>query len=429
MKKFIRIAAAVLSAALVASCGNSGNNEEAFVPALPKDTMCTIKIAGSYSNFEALEMEFDRFKTFYNKDLALEYVKPDDYDNNLGTILSGEDKPNIFFAEPRMLDNEKYSAVVPHMEDLSDPNLKLNLDCIRPNLINRDKDGKVRMVPIFSRTYGALVNVDLFKKEGIEIPTTWSGLISACEAFLAKNYKSPIMGYSKDKKSSSGLMNVIAYPLFIADLAKNPEALRLANDLDPAAGAYMRPALEKIKTLIDKGCINIQECDQIGDNYTKTLLRFLAGDVPMMVCNGDTVSGAKKREKESPEYKANPFNYQFYPIPVTEQGGYFVDSVSLQFAVNKDCDNLDMTNEFMRFLLRSNELNDMAASKGLISTSKSKSSNAVYAPFNNVPAERTISPEDIGVKDTLVTQIRIASYEVGKGMDIDTAVSKYGQFN
>ena len=74
-------------------------------------------------------------------------------------------------------------------------------------------------------------------------------------------------------------------------------------------------------------------------NYEKVLLRFFDGDVPMMVCNGDTVSGAKKRESKSEPFKASPFEYSFYPIPVTEQGGYFIDSPSLEFSINKDCEN------------------------------------------------------------------------------------------
>jgi multiple sugar transport system substrate-binding protein len=51
-----------------------------------------------------------------------------------------------------------------------------------------------------------------------------------------------MMGYSL--KSSGCFMYTVAYPLFIATLAENPEALALANKLDPAAGEYMRPALE-----------------------------------------------------------------------------------------------------------------------------------------------------------------------------------------
>ena len=428
MKKLC-VALNVLMTALLASCGSTpeGPSDE-FKPSLDTKTECNIRVVGNYSNFEALEAEFDRFNEYYPS-VTLEYVKLDDYENNLSIALNGNDKPNIFFSEPKMIGSEKYSSVASHMEDLSDAKLKLNLDCLRSSLINRDSEGKIYMVPVFSRTYGFLVNTDLFTKEGLEIPTKWSELLTSCEAFISKGYASPIMGYSKDKKPSSGLMNVIAYPLFIAELAKNPEALKLANDLDPKAGVYMRGALEKVKTLIDNKSINIDECEKIGDNYEKVLLRFFEGDVPFMVCNGDTVSGAKKREAKSEAYKANPFKYSFYPIPVTEEGGYFIDSPSLEFAVNKDCNNLDMTNEFMRFLVRTKELDDMAVGKGLITPTKSKSFMPVYAPFSSIPENRTISPEVIGVKDTLATQIRIASYQVGKGeITIQEAIDQYGSF-
>jgi multiple sugar transport system substrate-binding protein len=51
----------------------------------------------------------------------------------------------------------------------------------------------------------------------------------------------------------------------------------------------------------------------------------------------------------------------------------------------------------------------------------------VYDRFGSVPAERTISPEVLGIKDELTTQIRIASYKVGKGdLTIDEAIAQYG---
>ena len=97
--------------------------------------------------------------------------------------------------------------------------------------------------------------------------------------------------------------------------------------------------------------------------------------------------------------------------------------------MNKNCENLDMTNEFMRFLIKTTELDRMASEKGLITTSKTAPFEANYAPFNDIPAERTVSPEVIGVKDTLATQIRIASYQVGRGeITVDEAVAKYGSF-
>ena len=438
MKKLLSIVSTLFVTTLLVSCGGKQEeNLDEFKPSLDTNTKCEIKVVGSYDNFEALEKKFDEFNEFYPH-VSLSYEKKDKYDENIATFLVG-DKPNIFFAQPKYMGKE-YVSVVEHMEDLSDPALKINVDCIRPNLLNQDNKGKVLMVPIFSRTYGMIVNKDLFQKEGLNIPTTLTEFLNVCNAFREKGYKSPLMGYSnydikKDKDGnitaknvSNGLMNTVVYPLVVAELAKNKEALDLANNLDSRAGEYMRKALETMKQLLDAGNSNLTECDKIGDSYNKTLLRFLDGDVPMMACNGDTVSGAKKRETKSEAYQANPFNYSYYPIPLAEQGGYFIDSPSVEFAVNKDCDNLDMTNEFMRFLIRTSVLDSLSVEKGLINTTKTTPfATPVYAPFNDVPPERTIAPEVIGIKDQTATQIKNAAFYVGRGdLTIDEVVARYG---
>ncbi len=425
MKKLFCIILVVFMAVSLAACGGKTQDEE-FKPALDTNTSCNITVVGSYDNFEALEAEFDRFNKIY-PNVRLSYSKLDDYNNTIGMALESNNKPNIFFSYAWMIGNEKYSSVISHAEILSDPALKINMNCIRPGLINKDADGKVYMVPVFSRTYGMLINKNLFEKEGLSVPTTWEELLNVCEAFSKKGYTSPMMGYSA--KSSSCLMNTIAYPLFVAELAKNPEALAKANNLDSAAGEYMRSALEKVEQLIDKGCVDLEECDKISDNYTKVILRFFEGDVPMMICTGDTVSGTKKRESQSEAFTKSPFEYSFAPIPLTDKGGYFIDSPSIEFSVNKDCENLDMTNEFIRFLISNKELSQMASIKRLVTPTSDLSFDAVYAPFCKMPAERTFSPEVLGIKDQLTVQIRIASFKVGKGeLSIDEAIEMYGKF-
>ena len=428
MKKLLCIILVIFTAVSLSACGGKPQEETAagFKPALDTNTSCSITVVGSYDNFEALEAEFDRFNEIY-PNVQLSYLKLDDYNNVLGTVLEGNDKPNIFFSYTWMIGNEKYDQVFAHTEDLSDSALALDLNCIRPGLINHDAEGCVLMVPVFSRTYGMLVNNDLFKKEGLSIPTTWTELMAVCEGFRSKGYTSPMMGYSL--KSSSCFMYTVAYPMFIATLSENPEALALANKLDPAAGQYMRPALEAVEQLIQNGCIDLAECDLIEDNYTKVILRFFDGDVPMMICAGDNVSGTKKRESQSEPFTNSPFEYTFAPIPLTEEGGYFIDSPSVEFSVNKDCDDLDMTNEFMRFLLSDKELNEMASVKRLVTPTKDLSFDAVYAPFGQVSAERTISPEVLGITDPLTVQIRIAAYQVGQGeITIAQAITMYGSF-
>ena len=191
----------------------------------------------------------------------------------------------------------------------------------------------------------------------------------------------------------------------------------------------MRPALEAVERLIQTGCINLEACDKIEDNYTQVILRFFEGDVPMMICTGDTVSGTKKREGQSEAFTKAPFNYTFLPIPMTDDGGYFIDSPSVEFSVNKDCDDLDMTNEFMRFLITNEELNEMASVKRLVTPTADLTLDSVYAPFSKVPAERVISPEVLGILDPLTVQIRVAAFQVGKGeITVDEAIAMYGSF-
>jgi multiple sugar transport system substrate-binding protein len=426
MKRLLGIALILCVLVTLTGCKSKPKEESAagFKPALDTQKSCKITVAGDYGNFEALEAVFDRFNEIY-PNVQLSYVKLDDYNNTLVTALKGNDKPNIFFSYAWMIGNEKYKDVFALAEDLSDPKLGLDLKCIRSGLINRDAEGHVMVVPVFSRTYGMLVNNDLFKKENLKVPTNLTELLSVCREFKNKGYKNPMMGYSV--KSSSCLMNTVAYPIFLATLSKNSEALQNANKLDPSAGEYMKPALEAVRKLIDNGCVDLSECDKIEDNYTKVILRFFEGDVPMMICTGDTVSGTKKREKQSEAFTNAPFDYTFSPIAATDEGGYFIDSPSVEFSVNTSCNDLDMTNEFIRFLIRKDELNNMASVKRLVTPTSDLSFDSVYAPFGSVPSERIISPEVLGITDPLTVQIRLASFYVGKGeMTIDEAAAKYG---
>ena len=252
MKKMLCAFLAALLAIVQMTCVSlaQAGAAGAFQPRLDPDTECQITVIGSYSNFEALEAEFDRFNEYY-PDVELSYVKPDDYNNLLGTVLESSNAPNIFFSYQWMCGNEKYQQACAHMEDLADPGLGLELDCIRPGLLSPDSDGHLLMVPIFARNYGMLVNHNLFEKEGLQVPTTWEELQAVCEAFLSKGYASPMMGYSAD--SSGCLMNSLVYPEMVAALAADPEALQAANKMDPAAGEYMRSGLESMMKLIEKG--------------------------------------------------------------------------------------------------------------------------------------------------------------------------------
>lgn len=423
-KSLILTALVLLGLATGGSARQVAKAEAGFRPALEPSIECQIDVVGGYNNFEALEAEFDRFNEYY-PNVQMMFTKIDDYNNMVGMVLSGNAAPDIYVNYSWMYGREQYSASINHAENLADPALNLNLDCIRDNIILNTDDGTLPMVPVFSNTYGMLVNNDLFEKEGLSVPTTYPELVAVCHAFREKGYANPMMGFSREETTS--LFTVAIYPFFCGTVAHDAQAVKKLNAMDPSAGEYMRPALEKVAQFINDGCVNLDACAEIENNYDAVILRFFEGDIPMMTCSGDTVSGTKKREARSEAFIANPFTYSFTPIPMADEGVYFLDMPNLQFSVNKDSANLDMANEFMRFLITSRELNEMALSKGLVSPTKDLSFNSIYAAFGSVPESRVLSPEVIGLTDDAVIQLRQAVYSVGTGaMTIDEAIARYG---
>ena len=430
MKRIMCVFLAVLMLLGLTACGTekqeAAPTEAGFKPALDSSSSCHISVAGGYSNFEALEAEFDRFNEYYpNVDLT--FTKVDDYNNMIGMVLNGNDAPDIYVNYSWMYGREQYQASIDHAENLADPSLGLDLDCIRSNMILNTGDGTLPMVPVFSNTYGMLVNNDLFKKEGLSVPTTYQELVAVCNAFREKGYENPMMGFSREETTS--LFTLTIYPFFCGTLAQDEEAVKKLNSLDPSAGEYMRSSLEKIVQFLNDSCVNLDACAEIENNYEAVILRFFEGDVPMMACSGDTVSGTKKRESRSESFLAKPFSYSFVPVPMSDDGAVFLDMPNLPFSVNKDSANLEMANEFMRFLVTSRELSEMAQNKGLMSPTKDLSFNSMYAAFGSIPENRIISPEVLGLSDDAVIQLRMAVYGVATGaMTIDEAVAGFGTY-
>ena len=430
MKKAMCMFLAVLMILGLAACGaekqEAAPTEAGFKPALDSSSSCHISVAGGYSNFEALEAEFDRFNEYYpNVDLT--FTKVDDYNNMIGMVLNGNDAPDIYVNYSWMYGRDQYQDSIDHAENLADPSLGLDLDCIRSNMILNTGDGTLPMIPVFSNTYGMLVNNDLFKKEGLSVPTTYQELVAVCNAFREKGYENPLMGFSREETTS--LFTLTIYPFFCGTLAQDEEAVKKLNSLDPSAGEYMRSSLEKIVQFLNDSCVNLDACAEIENNYEAVILRFFEGDVPMMTCSGDTVSGTKKRESRSESFLAKPFSYSFVPVPMSDEGAVFLDMPNLQFSVNKESANLEMANEFMRFLVTSRELSEMAQNKGLMSPTKDLSFNSMYAAFGSIPESRIISPEVLGLTDDAVIQLRMAVYGVATGaMTIDEAVAGFGTY-
>ena len=428
MKKRIKtIISMVLVAMLavgVAGCGQESTSKE-FSPKYSSDTEYKLSVVGTYSNFESLESAIERFYAHYPNG-EIEYTYLDDYRNTIVQALAGQEPPDIYVVQPWMYGNEQFDSLFNGAEDLSDPELGINLDCIRSGLKWEMDDGKILTLPIFATSYGMLVNMDIFEKEGLKVPKNFGELKETCDKLKAAGYESPVMG--SNTTTTPGIGYSFAYPMFAKTVKDDRSIESNLNNLEPSAGEAMRPALSRLKEFVDYGCIDISKCsEEIENDYEAVILRFFEGDVPMMLCSGDVVSGTKKRESKSEAFSANPFKYDFYVAPSGDKGGYYMDSMSLLFSVNKHSANLDMTNEFIRFLTSKEELGLMAEKKRLITPTKDYSVDEVYSSLSGFPGDRTINFRDTEILDTAVKEFRAAAYAVINGeMTVDEAVVGYG---
>lgn len=427
MRKTVRtlLTLGLTSMLLLQGCGSGKSADAPFTPKYDKDTEFSLTVAGDYSNFESLEAEFERFYEYY-PNASLQYVSLDDYGNVISSALVGSEPPDIFTTKSAMIGNEKYDDMFAACEVLSDDSLGINYSCIRDSLIRTTDSGDVVMLPIFTTSYGMLVNMDIFEKEGLKVPTNFKELMTVCEKLKAAGYESPVMG--TDRFSGSGLFNNFVYPMYAYNVIKNNDKIDALNNLEPGSGELMRPALERLDEFVKSDCIDVAKCqEEIADEYDQVIMRFFEGDVPMMLAAGDVVSGTAKRESKSDAFTANPFKYRFFTAPAGDKGGYFINSISICFSVNKNSRNIDMANEFMRFLISKKELNNMAGLKRLITPTDDFSSDELYSAIADIPDDRSFSDKETGLLDPAVRQFRAAIYAVGNGtMTVDEAVAAYG---
>ncbi len=416
----------LLVAALAGCSGKDGKAtkgaEEPFVPKLDTQTECKITVVGHYNNFEALEAEFNRFTEYY-PNVKMNYTYLDNYNGIIVTALTSDEAPDIFFTYPWMANQQEYQTVFDVAEDLSDPALGIHLSCIRENLLYRDEAGHVPTVPVYTTTYGMMVNESIFEKEGLAIPKTYDELISVCEALKKAGYSSPVMAYNR----GSFMLFPLYYPYFCAQIQGNEKAIQEMNDMKPGAGEYVRDTLEKAVDFMGRGFVDLESCNELENDYQAVILRFFEGDVPMMFASGNTVSGTEKRESQSEAFSANPFKYSFHPVPSTKEGGYFLNAISIGFAVNKNSANLEMTNEFMRFLVTTQELNQMAQAKRMVTPCSDMSLDGVYAAFGELDTKRIVNLSELGLADAPDSQVRRAGWQVSNfNMTVDEAVKAFG---
>lgn len=421
MKRTIGLFFATVMVLATSGC----NSEKAFSPNLDTTTACKISVKGHYDNFEALDEQIHKFNSFY-PNVEITYTKVDNYtkEDVANALFVGDTAPDIYFINNAWESDSRYTNLFKYAEDLSDPKIDIDLSAVRDGLIYKDKEGHVPFVPIFTNSYGMIVNEEIFSKNNLSIPKTYTQLVHVCNSLIELGYTSPIMSYNASLYS-------LYFPYFLSTINGDKKAIDALNSLEASAGSYLKEGLEKANDFNNYHFIDKAKCTEeiAKDNTDGICLRFYKGDVPMMFTEVNRLSGSHKREASSEEYKKNPFKYSFQPIPTDDNGGYFFNTITLSFAVNKESKNLEMANEFMRFLIRSQSLNEMNSSKRQISPAKTLGDDKLFNSFKQVLKEnRVLYNYTVGLSSNADTQARKAFDALLGGASINEAMAQYGSY-
>ena len=420
-----------IMALAIAGCNNTPaeEKEEPFSPNLDTTTESEIIIKGHYSDFNDLLDQINVFNTYY-PNIAVHYVPVSTYtkEATIKDLFVGDNAPDIYFVNNGWESIAMYVPFFEHAEDLSDPSTGIDLSKIREDLIYKDKNGHVPVVPIFTNAYGMIVNEELFENNNLSIPKTYNELIQVCNSLIDLGYESPVMSWK-------GSIYSLYFPYFLSTINGNQEAIEGLNNSaengDNAGGKYLRSALEKALDFNNYHFIDKDKCNDTftKDDRTGLLKPFYKGDIPMIFTEANRLSSSYKSEADSEDWKKHNFKYSFQPIPTTEEGGYYYNTHTLSFGVNKDSKNLAVANEFMRFLIRYDTINTLNSAKRQISPAKVLGEDKFFNSFKDVLKEdHVLYNYKIGLSAEADTQARLAFNDLLSGTSIDTVIANYGSY-
>lgn len=367
MKKKSKKLLAMLCAGTIALTGVTGcgtdlktvEKEEKFESALDTQKAVELGISGYMANFEALDQVINDFNDIY-PNVTISYEQ--NTQNGLVDYLNNADYNDIFMTSETNIrvKDQAESYAYDWCEDLAQDEYKINTSEIDPELIEACMvDDKLVRIPIAKLMCGIVVNEDLLKENGLEIPQTYDEFLDACKV-LKDN------GYTPIQASKYHAYSDLMLPMGMALVGNDKDLNAKAMSGDTSYAEALTPVFERLQTLIDNGYLDYSVNETYpDDNYDQAILKFFEGDVPFWVATTECVSGMKKRESKSEAFTKNPFSYKFVNAPMGDKGVFDYEEPWYGFSLNKESKNKDYAVEFLRFMARTDELNKLAEVKGM----------------------------------------------------------------
>lgn len=306
MKKVIALMLVLAMALGLAACRDAGSGKTEIDVIMSQYGSYTAEWWASFEQeFEAANQDID---------LNVEIVSWSEIYSVVTTRISTGEQPDILNISG-FADYVADDLLVP-AEDYVSESVKNNF--IQSFWASNEIDGTIWALPILASCRSMLVNTDLLAGAGVETPTTWDEVLTACQA-IKDTYGDEIIPWGLDISTDEGQAAFAYYTWNFGGGFTDESGSWALNSAENVA------AVEYIKTLIDSGYVN-------ANPYTDTRYplqdAFSAGTMAMIIGPGNAVAADSK------------INYAYAPLPTNTDTSVAM-GVCDQFMVFKDADSKD----------------------------------------------------------------------------------------
>ena len=279
-----RVLAILLTAAMtmgmVAGCATSGAGSSDSGSDESSDGEVTLKFLNKYPEepyakyFEDAVAAFEEENPDIN--IEMENVSDEAIKDKLSVIASGGDMPDIYMSwtgerVKRFARGEKALDLTSYLDE----DTKWRDSFLPAFLNNTTVDGKTYAIPYRSGIMYMMYNKEVFKKNSIEIPTTWDEFLAVCEKLKGTDVTPIAFGNSSPWYASwwIGQLNAMMIPTDIMEKGYNPATGEFT------AESYVT-AVQTFLDLNDKGYFG----DHVNSkDYYQAREEFCAGQAAMML--------------------------------------------------------------------------------------------------------------------------------------------------
>ncbi len=231
-------------------------------------------------------------------------------------------------------------------------------------------DGKLVAIPQEVVAYGLFVNMDLFRRYGLELPNTPEEFLECCRVFRENGIETPV-------GANRWWLETFVFAQAYADLYNGGNAQAEIDALNSGQARYsdyMRPGFQFLQTLIDRGYIDRSKA-LVSEAVEGEGADFLAGKTPIVMAYWGAANAETAYGRPDFELRVVGFPSSRGQMPVISMTG---------LAVGANAEHAEQAMEVMEVITSDEALDLYSQTNRVISPSENVSVDCIPAlePLN-----------------------------------------------